>query len=69
MTQLLHAYPFGDFPVVPSLVQFATRLAEPGKQALAASSAAGLCVADIADVSLFATAKNGLKVRRKSREF
>lgn len=68
MTELSNTYPVGNFPMLLALAQFAKRLVGPIKGALTAPAATGLSVADIADVSRYATEKNGLEVRRKTRE-
>lgn len=54
-----------DFLVIPSLANFARRLALPLAKPLAPRQSAGLSFADITDASLRATTKNALHVRRK----
>lgn len=64
---LTQAFPV-DFLVIPSLAKFARQLAAPlENKAAPVAAARGLSFADIADVSLRATAKNGLHVRRTSK--
>jgi hypothetical protein len=62
MTQLSHTLPV-DFFQMPSLLKLAQRIAAPIKKMSVPRSTGGLSFADIANASLRATAKNGLKVR------
>jgi hypothetical protein len=57
-----------DFLLLPRLTQRVKQFASPLSKVLATRIATGLSLADIADVSFRASAKNGLERRPRQRE-